>query len=97
MLTKKDIFNILQENKPKIKNFGVKRIGLFGSFVRSEQRKKSDIDILVEFEEAKKTFDNYMSLKFFLQRRLGHKVDVVIKNTLKRRIKSYVMKEVEYA
>ena len=77
--------------------FGVKRLGLFGSSVRGEQKSESDIDILVEFEKGKKTFDNYMELKFFLEELLGCKVDLIIYESLKRRIKPYIMREVEYA
>jgi len=96
-LTKKEVLEILEENLGEIRKFGVKRLGLFGSFVRGEQKGKSDIDILVEFEKGKKTFDNYMELKFFLEKLLKCKVDLVISEALKPRIKPYIMREVEYA
>jgi predicted nucleotidyltransferase len=70
---------------------------LFGSFIRNEQKGENDIDILVEFEKGKKTFDNYMGLKFFLENLLKCKVDLVISDALKHRIKPYIMREVEYA
>ena len=56
--TKQEILDILHQNRFHLKSFGIKRIGLFGSFVRGEQRPESDIDLLVEFEPGKKTFDN---------------------------------------
>lgn len=96
-LTKQEIQKRLAENEGQIKNYGVKRIGLFGSFVRNEQKRKSDVDILVEFEAQKITFDNYMHLKFFLEDLLGHKVDLVICDDLKPQLKPYILKEVEYA
>ena len=96
-LTKKEVLEILEENLGEIRKFGVKRLGLFGSFVRGEQKGKSDIDILVEFEKGKKTFDNYMELKFFLEKLLKCKVDLVISEALKPRIKPHIMREVEYA
>jgi len=75
----------------------VKRIGLFGSYVRGEERKKSDIDILVEFEKGKKTFDNYMGLALFLEDLLSLKVDLVIRENIKTLLKPYILKKVEYA
>ena len=78
MLTASEILKKLKENREKIRKFGVKRIGLFGSYIRNEQKKESDIDVLVEFEKGKKTFDNYMDLKFFLEDLFQCKVDLVI-------------------
>jgi len=96
-LTKKDILKKLEENIKQVKGYGVERIGLFGSYVRNEQKGKSDVDILVEFGKGMKTFDNYMGLKFFLEDLLECKVDLVIYDSLKPRIKPYIMREVEYA
>ena len=53
MLTASEILKKLKENREKIRKFGVKRIGLFGSYIRNEQKKESDIDVLVEFEKGK--------------------------------------------
>ena len=97
MITKKDILRIIQENEEKIKGHGVKQIGIFGSFAKSTQDRKSDVDILVEFREGEKTFDNYMDLKFLLEELLSHEVDLVIRDALKPRITPYVVREVEYA
>jgi len=97
MLTKGEILKKIKENKEHIKKYGVKRIGLFGSYIRNEQGKKSDIDILVKFEEGMKTFDNYMDLKFFLEDLFGYKVDLVMSDAIKPRLKPYIMKEVVYA
>lgn len=57
--TKQDVLDLLNQNKSKLRALGVKRIGIFGSFVRGEQRPESDIDFLVEFQPGKKTFDNF--------------------------------------
>ncbi len=65
MLTSEVILKKIRENMDVIRGYGVKRIGLFGSYVRGEQGLESDVDILVEFESGMKTFDNYMGLKFF--------------------------------
>ena len=97
MLTKKKILRKIEENDKKIKKYGVKKIGVFGSYVRSEQKSRSDIDILVEFEKGKKTFDNYMGLIIFLEDLFNCKVDLVIVENIKPLLKPYILKEVEYA
>jgi len=97
MLSKNDIVKTIQENMKEIKDYGIERIGIFGSFARATQNNKSDIDILVEFEKGEKIFDNYMELKFFLEKLFNRKVDLVIEGALKSRIRDSVLKEVSYA
>ena len=97
MLNKKIIMKSLQDNPDEIKSYGIRRIGVFGSFIRSSQDEKSDVDVLVEFYPGKKSFDNYMELKFFLEKLLHRKVDLVIKDTVKPAIKPYILGEVLYA
>jgi predicted nucleotidyltransferase len=65
--------------------------------VRGEQQTKSDIDILVEFQKGKKTFNNYMDLKFFLEDLFGCTVDLVISEAIKPQLKSYILESVTYA
>lgn len=96
MLKTKDIMDGMEQNKELIKKYGVKRIGLFGSYARNEQRTESDIDILVEFEKGKKTFDNYMELKFYLEDLFVTKVDLVIADVIKPDLKPYILERVEY-
>jgi len=76
--------------------FGVKEIGIFGSYVRKEQEESSDIDILVEFKDGYRTFDNYMDLKFYLEELLGLRVDLVSKDALKPRLRPYILEEIVY-
>ena len=97
MLTKQEIIRIIRDNTDTIKMYGVKRLGLFGSFLKSLKNNKSDVDILVEFQRDKKLFDNYMELKFFLERLFHRKVDLVIKEALKPEIEPYITREVKYA
>ncbi len=97
MVTHEILLKEIEKNKEPIRKFGVKKIGLFGSYVRGEQQKRSDIDILVEFEKGKKTFDNYMDLKFFLEDLFDCKVDLVIKEAIKPRLKPYILESVQYA
>jgi len=74
----------------------VKEIGIFGSFVKGAQKERSDIDILVEFEQGHKDFFNYMRLKYYLEDILGKKVDLVMKKAIKPMIKERILSEVEY-
>jgi len=95
--TSEELMEKLEENIEDIKKYGVKRIGLFGSYVRNEQKSESDIDILVRFERGKKTFDNYMDLKFFLEDLFNRKVDLVVTEALKPDLKQYILGSVKYA
>ncbi|MDH5459492.1 MAG: nucleotidyltransferase family protein [Candidatus Bathyarchaeota archaeon] len=86
----------LTELKPILKGkFKVESIGLFGSYVRGEQKGKSDLDILVEFSEPIGLFE-FIELEDFLRRKLGVKVDLVMKESLKNRIKERIIKEAIY-
>ncbi len=95
--TKEDVLSIIEENRDKIKTFGVKKIGLFGSFVRGEQDANSDVDLLVEFERGQKTFDNFIQLSFFLEDVLKRRVELVTAESLSPYILPHIIKEVEYA
>jgi len=93
-----DVLQMLKEHEILIKEkFGVKRIGIFGSFARGEEKSGSDIDVLVEFDETKITFDNYMDLKFYLEDLFKREVDLVIESSIKPRLKDNIMREVVYA
>ncbi|CAN5420354.1 nucleotidyltransferase family protein [soil metagenome] len=94
MKTRQEILNLLEKNREEIRSFGVKEIGLFGSVARDEQTEASDVDILVELE--KKTFDAYMSLKFFLEDLFERKVDLVMKGTIKPLVKDRILSETIY-
>lgn len=77
--------------------FHLKRIGIFGSYVRGEETPESDIDILVEFEPDFETFYNFTDLKFYLEDRFGRKVDVVTVDALKPQLRDIILNEVSYA
>jgi len=96
MLTSEYIMKTLNLQRKEIQQFGVRRIGLFGSFSTNNQNRKSDIDILVEFKKGKKTFDNYMELKFFLEKSFGRSVDLVVKEAVKLELKPFILKSVRY-
>jgi predicted nucleotidyltransferase len=97
-ITKAELIETLTRHNKDIRiRFKVKDIGLFGSYVRGEQKKESDVDVLVEFEKGYKTFNNYMDLKFFLEDIFGLKVDLVIKDAVRTELKEYILTEVVYA
>jgi predicted nucleotidyltransferase len=93
--TKQDIVTVLRENRELIRGLGVKRLGLFGSFVRGEQRAESDVDLLVEFEPGKKTFDNFMALAFLLEDLLRRRVELVTAESLSPYLRPHILDEVE--
>jgi Predicted nucleotidyltransferases len=93
----RDIQAILQERKNYLaEKFGVIEIAIFGSYARGEQGKDSDVDLIVDFKEGWKTFDNYMNLKFYLEELFGKKVDLVIKSAINPRIKPFIIEEAIY-
>ncbi|MCW4572903.1 hypothetical protein SAMN06264868_1034 [Venenivibrio stagnispumantis] len=89
-----EIKQTLKERMPELKEkYGVKNLYIFGSYVRGEQTPESDIDILVEFEKGRKSFDNYMGLKFYLEDLFGLKVDLVIKEAVRKELQKYIYSE----
>ena len=62
MLTKDNILNALRTNKQKLRKFGIRNVGLFGSHINNEQSSESDIDLLIDFEPEKENFDNFMAV-----------------------------------
>lgn len=90
------IRKILEKHKQELKaTYKVKDIGIFGSYVRREAKKKSDIDILVEFEDVIDFFD-FLELEEHLSKILNIKVDLVMKGVLKPAIGESIMREVIY-
>ncbi len=94
--SKQEILAILSSHAAPIQRYGVTRYGLFGSFVRNEARPDSDIDILVEFDSAQKTFDNFIQLAFYLEDILGRPVDLITMDSLSPYIGPRILQEVEY-
>lgn len=93
-----DALALLRQATPELKKrFGVSKIGIFGSYIRGEERPDSDVDVLVLFRKGEETFDNYMDCKFYLEDLFGRKVDLVMKGAIKKRLKPYIISEVVYA
>ena len=92
---KSDILLRLRQHREALKRLGVRRLGLFGSFVRGEQTRDSDIDILIEFEPGRKTFDNFIQTAFLLEELLGRPVELVTLESLSPYLKPHILREVE--
>lgn len=101
-LTQKTIKRVLREHAGILNDFKVKKIGLFGSYSRNEQKDRSDIDLIVEFDLSgfdknfTGYFDNYMDLLETLKRILGHDVDLVTNDMISPYIRPYILKDVRY-
>jgi hypothetical protein len=92
----KDINEILKEHKEELyKKYKVTEIGVFGSVVRGEQKKRSDIDILVEFEKVPDLL-KFINLERYLSRLLKKKVDLVRKKAIRPELKNVILSEVVY-
>jgi hypothetical protein len=88
---------LLRQHEPVLKKqYGVAKIGIFGSFARGEERPDSDIDVLVAFRKGEKTFDNFMGIKFYLEDLFGRRVDLVTEAALKPLIRDPILQEVVY-
>lgn len=93
--TSEEIIKTLQANRPSLKKFGVRRLGLFGSFSRGDAQRTSDLDFVVDFE--KKSFDAYMDLKELLEKLFHCPVDLVLSSSIKPRLREKILKETIYA
>ena len=92
----KDVIQRLKNLNPQLnKNFGVSRLGVFGSYARGDEQKNSDIDVLVEFNKPMNLFE-FSRLKSFLSDQLGIEVDLVTPGALKPLIKDQILNNVAY-
>ena len=95
--TKREILEVITDHSEELTELGVRKVGLFGSFVRGEQTAGSDVDLLVQFEPNKKTFDNFMQLSSLLENLLQRRVELVTTEALSPYIGPHILEEVEYA
>jgi len=94
-MTKEDIKRVLVKNRKILKKYKVNKIGIFGSFATGRTKKKSDVDLLVEFDGMIDLFD-FVHLNDEIQQILKSKVDLVTPDTIKPYIKPKILKEVEW-
>jgi len=93
---KAEIETRLKSHAEHLKDFGVERLGLFGSFARSEAGPDSDVDLYLEIAAEYKTLKNMLALTQFLRELLGRKVDIVTPASLNPFIGKHILKEVSY-
>jgi predicted nucleotidyltransferase len=92
---RKKASRILREHLPELRErYGVREIWLFGSYLRSEQRKHSDLDLLVEFHRVPSFFE-FVRLERYLGDLLNIKVDLVMKSALKPAIGRHILDEAQ--
>lgn len=92
--TRDDVVSKIKANRRALKRYSVKSLALFGSAARNKLRKRSDVDILVQFDKT--TWANYIGLKFYLEDLLGREVDLVTPKALKPATKPYIEKDLLY-
>ena len=92
-INKKVIIREIEKNGEKLRENGVRKMGIFGSYLREKQTPRSDIDILVEFKET--SSDNFFGLLFFLENLFKKKIDLIEIKNLRNELKN-VLEEAEY-
>ena len=93
-LTRAEILKTLGEHEEMLRQYSVKRIGLFGSYVRNQPRRGSDVDLLVEFE--KPTYDNSYDLSVSLERLFRRRIELVTHRSLSAHLRPLVEREVAW-
>lgn len=96
MKSLKEIDKILKTHRQELyKKYKITKIGIFGSTARGNQKKRSDIDIIVEFEEIPDLL-KFINLERYLSRLLKKKVDLVRKEAIRPELKDTILHEVSY-
>ena len=97
LLSLAEIKNRLQAQKPYLhEKYGVTEIGVFGSYVRGEQKTDSDIDILISLTDPPKiSLLDLVDLQYYLSDLLGMEVDIAVKRNLRKRIGQRILSEVQ--
>ena len=93
-LTRAGILKLLREHEAMLRRYSVKRIGLFGSYVRNRPRRGSDVDFLVEFNAP--TYDNFYDLSVSLERLLRRRIELVTEGSLSPHLRPFVEEEVAW-
>lgn len=92
----RDTQRAIETQKKQLQVFGLKRIGIFGSSARGEQTSTSDVDVILDFNQTKKTYRNFIHSTFLLEQILGCTVDAVTPQGLSPYIKPYIDRDITY-
>jgi predicted nucleotidyltransferase len=87
---------VIQTHLAELLALGARRIGVFGSFARGEGRDDSDVDVYVEFDEGKRTYDNFFALHELLEKLVGRRVDLVTDKSLSETKARLILPTVRY-
>lgn len=90
---RKEVIECLESAEAAIRALGIRRLALFGSFVREAASLDSDVDVLVEFEPERKTYDRFLDLSELLERLLGRRVEIVTTESLSPHLGAYILSE----
>ncbi len=96
MLTRNQILSKLRENKETLSSLGVERIGLFGSYIREEQKESSDLDIIVSFKIGEEKYKNLFKLHELLEELFNLKIEIITMGSLSPYIGPYILKEAKF-
>jgi len=91
MLTKESIIKELESHKKQLKELGVKRVALFGSYAQGSFTEDSDIDFLVEFRKGRGLFKDYSNLTNFLEDMFQKKIDIVKPHLVRKELRSSIL------
>jgi predicted nucleotidyltransferase len=94
--TKDEILKLLEKNREQIKEFGVSKLGLFGSYAKGEQNEDSDMDFLVLFKEGQKNYDNLFKTAEFLESLFDCEVDVLTDKSISNWLKPHIDEHIVY-
>lgn len=94
--TKQELIQIIRENRELILAHGVRRLGIFGSFVTGEANRLSDVDLFIHLDPEYKTLRNLVALSSLLKNILGRRVELVTPESLNKHIGPHIIRQVEY-
>ena len=94
--SKQQIFKLILENKQAFRDLGADRLGVFGSFVRDEQNKDSDVDLMVDFLPGQKNYRNFLGIADLAEKLMGREVEILTPQSLSPFIAPYIEREIEY-
>lgn len=93
---KQQVIQTLKNNSRRLQEFGVDKLGVFGSFASGKQNNDSDVDLLVLFKPGQKNFQNFMGTADLAESLLGRNVDLLTPESLSPYLGPHIEKEVEY-
>ena len=92
-----DPVTVIEEHAAELRALGAQRIGVFGSFARGEESKRSDVDVYLEFAEGMKNYDNFFAIHELLETLFNRPIDLVTDGSLSERKARIILPTVRYA